>query len=550
MKKIRWITFFLILFSFISAGCSTSSNTKEKSITQSIQGDWRCEDIDLNISSSKMMFSTGEIWEYKIINEEQMEVIVDGETRAIGYYYTGNSLTIGDENTGSATFTRISVQNTNSTYSMSTQIDQSTSFVYNYDEIHYISAFFSKTFTHYDGNFIWVIDSEGEEYSFYVDYRTIIEHTSDMYSIETRLATLNENDLLKITWKYEELTFTNYDITENRAYATKIMITRKSEPSISPIITSLSTTVQTSLTQMSDSLPSAVSSDPDKMAIITNISGMNSDQLIAYLGDPTFIYHEGQDDKIHCYEYKDVYGFNIIFKDDNELVDSVVIESSEICINGISLWMNFKDIWPIWGKADVQTIHNYADEGDYDTYYVEYTIRNMNVKFTAYDGLLNIRGIKISFINYRNSDNSASMSILDDTCAIILSIRNLNESQLIEYLGKPTSIDSNNEYFDAVYYYHDYGLFIHFIDDKIESVFLDSDCEINETSIGMTIDEIWSMLGETEINSYFDEGENWWGFLEYDYYIENMVFPIEIIYRSNDDINRKIGSIEIIYPKY
>lgn len=108
MKKgiIVWLVSFCLLVGLVGCSSSKSSNTNTKMNEPSLQGRWISDDLTINITGSSLKFSTGETWRYKIVNNYQMEVTVDGKKAVIEYNLSYDSLTIGGLSTGSVTLHR------------------------------------------------------------------------------------------------------------------------------------------------------------------------------------------------------------------------------------------------------------------------------------------------------------------------------------------------------------------------------------------------------------------------------------------------------------
>lgn len=109
MKKKMFTLLVLFCIVVSLAGCSSSSSSNQQTNNTnepSIKGEWISADMTVNITGSAMKFSTGETWSYRIINDYQMEVNVDGEKKVLEYSFDYSSLTLGGLDTGSITFSR------------------------------------------------------------------------------------------------------------------------------------------------------------------------------------------------------------------------------------------------------------------------------------------------------------------------------------------------------------------------------------------------------------------------------------------------------------
>lgn len=123
-----------------------------------------------------------------------------------------------------------------------------------------------------------------------------------------------------------------------------------------------------------------------------------------------------------------------------------------------------------------------------------------------------------------------------------------DKDSLIELLGndyekKAVGIEGSSN----GYAYKEYGIILSVYknsDNLIHAVFIDNDSEVFGTKVGMSLDEIIGVLGETEIMSIQTEGQEYWAFYEYDNFIieyralsEQNVISIAVVTKEHSRLN-------------
>lgn len=133
----------------------------------------------------------------------------------------------------------------------------------------------------------------------------------------------------------------------------------------------------------------------------------------------------------------------------------------------------------------------------------------------------------------------------DDSMTKFSNIINMSRSELISYLGKPKDIGVNA---DSEFEFYDYvdllGFTVIFPPkddiDFVSAISIGSNkINIKGTTLGLTFEEIESIMGTTEINTYEDEGENTY------YKITYSINDFKIDYYSHDTTKQIVDEIYI-----